>query len=60
MDEIKYLSIKKAAEVTGLSEFFIRKGVRNGTIPAIRTGWKYMINMEGFWRYLKTIENKKD
>lgn len=40
-----FLSIDDAARETGLSVYFFRKGVRDRTIPYIRTGCKAMINM---------------
>jgi len=47
-----FKSINEAAQITGLSRDFIRRGVRAGTIPAIRTGngstAAYMIDTELF------------
>lgn len=41
--------INGAARVTGLAASYIRKGVREGTIPAIRVGaGAYMIDMKAF------------
>ncbi len=60
MEEVYYLSIKKAAEKTGLAEFYIRNGVRDGSIPAIKCGGKYMINMEAFKKKLKELEKRED
>ena len=41
--------INGAARLTGLAASFIRKGVRDGTIPAIRVGaGAYMIDMKLF------------
>lgn len=41
--------INGAARATGLAASFIRKGVRDGTIPAIRIGaGSYMIDMAAF------------
>ena len=35
-----YVSIKEATTMTGLSEYFLRNGVRSGTVPHIRSGGK--------------------
>lgn len=41
----QFQTIKNAAHITGLSQYFLRKGCVEGTIPHIRLGNKYMINM---------------
>ena len=58
MEMSKYVSIKKMAQITGLSEFFIRKMVRNGSIPAIKCGNKYMINIDKSYEILAGLEKK--
>ena len=40
-----YMSIPDAAKYTGLAACFIRKGIKEGTIPAITAGKKYLVNM---------------
>ena len=40
-----FLSIKDACKETGLSQFFLRQGCKDGTIPFIRCGSKLMINI---------------
>ena len=40
-----FLSIKDAVRVTGLSAFSLRRGCKDGTIPHIMAGDKYMINI---------------
>lgn len=41
-----FLTIAQAAKVTGLSQYFIRQSVRDGSIPSIQCGSKYMIGTE--------------
>lgn len=41
-----YMPIKEAMEVLGLSYNTLRKGCINGTVPHIKSGNKYMINVE--------------
>lgn len=43
-----FQSIRGAAEITGLSTKYIRDGCRAGTIPHIRAGNDYRINMQLF------------
>ena len=40
-----FLSIKEAANVTGLSCFFLRAGIKAGTVPYIMSGSKYLVNL---------------
>ena len=40
-----FQSIAGAAYLTGLSAGFVRKGVRNGSIPHIKVGSDYRVNM---------------
>lgn len=40
-----FLSIRDACNETGLSMFFLRKGIREGKIEAIQSGTKYLVNM---------------
>lgn len=39
-----FLSIKDACAVTGLSQNYLRQGCRDGSIPHICAGAKYLIN----------------
>ena len=43
-----YMSIRQAAQVTGLGESYIRKGVKNKTVPGFYVageGSKFMVNV---------------
>ena len=40
-----FKNILDTNKATGLSVYFLRQGVRNGTIPHIRAGKKYLINV---------------
>ena len=40
-----FQSVTDAAKTTGLSTFFLRRGLRDGTIPHIKSGNKYLINI---------------
>lgn len=50
MAEIKFSGppfqkIIQAAETTGLSQFYLRSGCRDGTVPHIKSGTTYFINI---------------
>lgn len=43
-----YMSIRQAAQVTGLGESYLRKGVKNRTVPGFYVageGSKFMVNV---------------
>ncbi len=40
-----FQKIEDASRTTGLSRNFLRKGCKDGTIPCIKAGTKYMINV---------------
>ena len=37
--------IKQAVKTTGLSEWFLRQALKNGTLPHVRTGSKVLVNV---------------
>ena len=43
--------IRGASEITGLSQKYIREGCRSGTIPCLKVGSDYRVNMP-LWREL--------
>lgn len=47
-----FVSIDEAAQLTGLSRFYIRKGVRAGEIQHITSGTKYLINLPALFEHL--------
>lgn len=40
-----YMRIKDACTATGLSQFYLRNGCKDGSIPAIRSGSTWYINV---------------
>lgn len=40
-----YQKIALASRTTGLSQYYLRKGCKDGTIPHIRSGTTYYINI---------------
>lgn len=41
-----FQKIADACRTTGLSTYYLRKGCRDGTIPHIKSGTVYLIDME--------------
>lgn len=52
-------TIKKTAGLFNVSEYFIRKKVLNGEVSAIRTGRKYLVNVDKFAEYLNSSTIKQ-
>lgn len=50
--EAAFQSIRGAAQITGLSQKFIRDGCKNGTIPCIRVGVDYRVIMEAWMKQM--------
>lgn len=48
-----YQPLRAAAEITGLSHYYIRNGVIAGEIPAIRMGRDWRVNMPLFLAMLE-------
>ncbi len=40
-----FQKIAEACKTTGLSQYYLRQGCRNGTIPHIKSGGVYYINV---------------
>ena len=52
-----FMTINQAAEASGLSVFYIRRGVKNGFVPCVKCGKKYLINYQMFIEKLNTVSN---
>lgn len=42
---VPYQKIAEACKTTGLSQYFLRQGRKNGTIPHVKSGGVYYINV---------------
>lgn len=40
-----YQTIREACATTGLSQYYLRIGCRDGTIPHVKSGNKYLVNV---------------
>lgn len=45
----RYQSIADACRTTGLSQYYLRNGCKDGSIPHIRCGRVYMIDVSGLY-----------
>lgn len=57
MSEItkQFQKIPEACKTTGLSQYFLRKGCKDGTIPHVRSGTVYYINVPALLDKLKEM-----
>lgn len=47
-----FMSIKEACQFTGLSQVYLRRGCKDGTVPHIKSGVKYLINVPALMQRL--------
>ena len=52
MNNTPFQKIPEACKTTGLSQYFLRKGCRAGTIPHVKSGDIYYINVPALLRQL--------
>jgi excisionase family DNA binding protein len=55
--ETPFMTINQAAETTGLSRYYLRNGCRNGSIPHVKSGEKFFINVPLLLRQLGVPES---
>lgn len=53
-----FMKIKDACIKTGLSQYYLRNGCINGTIPHILSGKTYYINIPALLRMLDAVEEE--
>lgn len=49
---VPFQKIKEASRTTGLSQYFLRQGCKDGSIPCVRCGSVYMVNVASLLRQL--------
>ena len=57
METKPFLKIADAATVTGLSQYYLRQGCKAGTIPHIKSGSVYFVNVPALLRELDVDSN---
>ena len=60
MSTTPFQKIADAVKTTGLSSYYLRKGCKDGTVPHIKSGTKYLINIPSLLEKLgaATVEKK--
>ena len=48
-----YMKIREASRETGLSQFYLRTGCKAGTIPHVKNGTVYLINVPALLKKLE-------
>ena len=51
-----FQKIAEACKTTGLSQYFLRRGCKDGTIPHVKSGGVYYINVPAL---IETLEKKQ-
>lgn len=51
-----FQKIPQACKTTGLSMYYLRKGCKDGTIPHIKSGTVYLINVPALIRKLEVTD----
>ena len=55
-----FKTINETAEMTGLAKYHLRKLVLTGRIKYIKTGKKYLLQLDSLFEYLKTGDNRRN
>lgn len=54
---VPYQKISEACRTTGLSQFFLRSGCKNGTVPHIKSGSTYYVDVPALLGKLREQNN---
>lgn len=60
MNGTPFQKIPAVARTTGLSTYFLRRGVRDGTVPHIKSGTVYLVNVPALLRRLDVESTAQD
>ena len=52
-----FQKIPDACRITGLSTYFLRRGCIDGTVPHVKSGSTYMVNVPALLKKLDAISN---
>lgn len=55
-----FQKIAEASRTTGLSQYFLRQGCRDGSVPCVRSGTVYLVNVPKLLRQLGADDGKED
>lgn len=60
MNGTPFQKIPDASKTTGLSQYFLRNGCKDGTIPHVKSGTVYLVNVPALLRKLDGESSRKD
>lgn len=58
MPTVPFQKIAEACKSTGLSQYFLRKGCKDGTVPHVKSGGVYYINVPALMDTLEQRQTK--
>lgn len=58
--EKPFQKFPEASGTTGLSQYFLRQGCKNGTIPHVKSGGTYYVNVPALLRQLGADDGKEN
>ncbi len=56
MEHTPFMKIKDAAKVTGLSMYYLRNGCKDGSVPHVKSGTVYLVNVPRLLEKLDALE----
>ena len=59
MQNTTFMKIEDACKATGLSQYYLRSGCKNGTVPHVKSGKVYYVNVPALLRNLDPDHNSK-
>lgn len=59
MNEKPFLKIADASAATGLSSHFLRAGCRNGSVPCVKSGTTYYVDVASLLAKLRAQQNAR-
>lgn len=57
-DSAPFQTVPNACRLTGLSQKFLRDGCKSGTVPHVRSGSVYLVNVPALLRSLDSAGNE--
>lgn len=54
----RYQTIQNACKTTGLSQYYLRNGCKAGTVPHVKSGRVYMIDVPALYEKLEAERNQ--
>lgn len=58
MENTAFMKLEEACRATGLSKYYLRNGCKNGTVPHVKSGKVYYINVTALLRKLGAEGNQ--